>query len=79
MKNKEPLDKKIRNSKKGQHKIIYDCFEESDVKSSLSNLKKRLKEEIPQINNKEKYGWNHDIINKIFLEVIGTGLLEDEK
>lgn len=80
MTNKEPLDKKINN-----HAGDEDSLSVKDVKSLLSNLKKRLKEEI-RVNpkNKARKGqmvdilYCEDIIDKLFSEEIGSGLLEGE-
>lgn len=82
MTNKEPLDKKIVTTSKMSCFLALDIV---DVKSSLSNLKKRLKEEI-RVNpkNKARKGqmvdilYCEDIIDKLFSEEIGSGLLEGE-
>ena len=78
----EPLDKKIFGTQDWSE--IPDGFiKTEDVKSSLSNLKKRLKEEIRNLDvnegliSEEEREFIFDIIDNEFLKEIGKGLLED--
>ena len=77
-KSQEPLDKKIYNPEIEGSKE-YPVLDVQDVKSSLSNLKKRLKEAIDSTtfyNHKTEMMFI-EYFNKIFSEEIGKGLLED--
>lgn len=89
---KEPLDKKIKGFGIYRKKCKKGYFDEEDVKSSLSNLKKRLEGEISDINKRldlhnvdececcEK-NWKSiyeclEIIDKLFLEELGEELIK---
>ena len=81
----QPLDKKIRNYncrfKKGQEFIIF----KEDVKSSLSNLKKRLKKSVRDAYSccdcEDHMKWDRLMdslfkdMDKIFIDEFGEGLL----
>lgn len=81
MENKTPLDKKIKVKRKNDFESVNPSYiYVEDVKSSLSNLKKRLKEELVQENvwDEESMGIIDNKIDLVFDEVIGKGLLEDD-
>ena len=89
----QSLDKKIIMHSNEDMNDTIEFIEVQDVKSSLSNLKKRLKEEIYKrdLNNFMGYCYSIQDINegkgiilslwidKLFNEEIGKRLLEDEK
>jgi hypothetical protein len=75
---KEPLDKRIRYGY--NHKEVWgqNVIWEKDVKSSLSNLKKRLKDLSEYLSSMKDTNYMKNIIDTSFKEFIGSGLLEGE-
>jgi hypothetical protein len=81
MKTNEPLDKKIIMHSNEDMNDTFEFITVEYVKSSLSNLKKRLKETMTEgvkRNDILPLDWCFDRVDDVFEEVIGKGLLEDE-